>query len=179
MFRLRHGAKPPPPRRLDAAPLAMPFAQMALIELCDLPEHGPILGLDPGTKTVGIAVSDGARIAATPLQTLKRTKFKADAEQIFAFYADRGCIGIVLGLPINMDGTSGPRAQSVRAFAKNLMNIQDVPLVFWDERLSTVAVERTLLEADTRRSRRKEVIDKLAAAYILQGALDRLRTGNF
>jgi putative Holliday junction resolvase len=148
---------------------------MSLYELTDLPPVGALLGLDPGTKTVGIAVSDGARIAATPLETVKRSKFKADAERIFALYDDRQCTGIVLGMPINMDGTSGPRAQSVRAFARNLLNIRDVPLAFWDERLSTVAVERTLLEADTRRSRRREVIDKMAAAYILQGALDRLR----
>ncbi|PHS22573.1 MAG: Holliday junction resolvase RuvX [Robiginitomaculum sp.] len=148
---------------------------MSLYALTDLPPVGALLGLDPGTKTVGIAVSDGARIAATPLETVKRSKFKADAERMFALYDDRQCTGIVLGMPINMDGTSGPRAQSVRAFARNLMNIRDVPLAFWDERLSTVAVERTLLEADTRRSRRREVIDKMAAAYILQGALDRLR----
>jgi putative Holliday junction resolvase len=148
---------------------------MSLYELTDMPPIGALLGLDPGTKTIGIAVSDGARIAATPLETVKRSKFKVDAERMFALYDDRQCVGIVLGMPINMDGTSGPRAQSVRAFARNLMNIRDVPLAFWDERLSTVAVERTLLEADTRRSRRREVIDKMAAAYILQGALDRLR----
>jgi putative pre-16S rRNA nuclease len=148
---------------------------MAVIDILDVPQSGALLGLDPGTKTIGIAVSDGARIAATPLETVKRTKFKADAERVFTLYDDRQCVGIVLGMPINMDGTSGPRAQSVRAFANNLLKVRDVPLVYWDERLSTVAVERTLLEADTRRSRRKEVIDKLAAAYILQGALDRLR----
>ena len=148
---------------------------MAVIDILDVPQSGALLGLDPGTKTIGIAVSDGARIAATPLETVKRTKFKADAERVFFLYDDRQCAGIVLGMPINMDGTSGPRAQSVRAFAANLLQVRDVPLVFWDERLSTVAVERTLLAADTRRSRRKEVIDKMAAAYILQGALDRLR----
>ncbi|PHS24011.1 MAG: Holliday junction resolvase RuvX [Robiginitomaculum sp.] len=148
---------------------------MAVIDIMDVPQSGALLGLDPGTKTIGIAVSDGARIAATPLETVRRTKFKADAERIFTLYDDRQCVGIVLGMPINMDGTSGPRAQSVRAFAGNLLKVCDVPLVYWDERLSTVAVERTLLEADTRRSRRKEVIDKMAAAYILQGALDRLR----
>ncbi len=148
---------------------------MAVIDIMDIAAHGALLGLDPGTKTIGIAVSDGARIAATPLETLKRTKFKTDAERVFSLYDDRQCVGIVLGMPINMDGTSGPRAQSVRAFATNLLQVRDVPLIFWDERLSTVAVERTLLAADTRRSRRKEVIDKMAAAYILQGALDRLR----
>ena len=161
--------------RLDALARPVPCAPMSLYELTDLPANGALLGLDPGTKTIGIAVSDGARIAATPLETVKRSKFKADAEQVFALYDDRQCTGIVLGMPINMDGSSGPRAQSVRAFANNLLNFRDVPLAFWDERLSTVAVERTLLEADTRRSRRREVIDKMAAAYILQGALDRLR----
>ncbi len=148
---------------------------MAVIDIMDIAARGALLGLDPGSKTIGIAVSDGARIAATPLETVKRTKFKADAERVFSLYDDRQCVGIVLGMPINMDGTSGPRAQSVRAFAANLLQVRDVPLIFWDERLSTVAVERTLLAADTRRSRRKEVIDKMAAAYILQGALDRLR----
>lgn len=155
--------------------MLVPCAPMALIDILDLPQSGALLGLDPGTKTIGIAVSDGARIAATPLETVKRSKFKADAERVFALYDDRQCVGVVVGMPINMDGTSGPRAQSVRAFVSNLLQVRDVPLVFWDERLSTVAVERTLLEADTRRSRRKEVIDKMAAAYILQGALDRLR----
>ncbi len=149
---------------------------MALTDLLDLPPAGALLGLDPGTKTIGIAVSDGARIAATPVETIRRSKFKTDASRVFELYDDRQCVGIVLGLPINMDGSSGPRAQSVRAFAANLMGFRDVPLCFWDERLSTVAVERTLLEADTRRSRRREVIDKMAAAYILQGALDRLKS---
>ncbi len=149
---------------------------MPLIDLLDIPPVGALLGLDPGTKTVGIAVSDALRIAATPVETVRRLKFKIDAERIFALYDDRQCTGIILGLPINMDGSFGPRAQSVRAFAGNLLNVRDVPLCFWDERLSTVAVERTLLEADTRRSRRREVIDKMAAAYILQGALDRLKS---
>jgi len=149
---------------------------MALIALTDLPACGALLGLDPGTKTIGIAVSDGARIAATPLQTIRRSKFKEDTARIFALYDDRQCSGIVLGLPLSMDGSEGPRAQSVRAFARNLLAVRDVPLAFWDERLSTVAVERTLLEADARRSKRREVIDKMAAAYILQGALERLRT---
>ncbi len=148
---------------------------MALIDLLNLPEQGALLGLDPGTKTIGMAVSDGVRIAATPVDTIRKTKFQADAIQVFSLYDDRQCTGIVLGMPVNMDGSSGPRAQSVRAYAVNLLKFRDVPLAFWDERLSTVAVERTLLEADTRRSRRREVIDKMAAAYILQGALDRLR----
>lgn len=148
---------------------------MALIDLLDMVPKGALLGLDPGTKTIGIAVSDGARIGANPLETIRRSKFKADAERIFALYDDRHCVGIVLGMPTNMDGSSGPRVQSVRTFAANLLGIRDLPIAFWDERLSTVAVERTLLEADTRRDRRRAVIDKMAAAYILQGALERLR----
>ncbi len=148
---------------------------MALIELSQMAPVGALLGLDPGTKTLGVAVSDGARIGANPIETIRRTKFKADMERLFALYDDRQCVGIVLGMPTNMDGTSGPRAQSVRAFAANVLATRDVPIAFWDERLSTVAVERTLLEADTRRDRRRAVIDKMAAAYILQGALDRLR----
>ena len=148
---------------------------MALTSLTDLPATGALLGLDPGTKTIGVAVSDSARIAATPLETIRRNKFKADAARLFALYDDRQCSGIVLGLPVSMDGHEGPRAQSVRAFARNLLALRDVPLSLWDERLSTAAVERTLLDADTRRAKRADVIDKMAAAYILQGALDRLR----
>ncbi len=148
---------------------------MALSGLTDLPASGALLGLDPGTKTIGVAVSDGARIAATPLETIRRKKFKDDAARLFALYDDRQCTGIVLGLPVSMDGSEGPRAQSVRAFARNLLALRDVPLSFWDERLSTAAVERTLLDADTRRAKRAHVIDKMAAAYILQGALERLR----
>ncbi len=149
---------------------------MIVDDIFSVPETGVLLGLDPGTKTVGIAVSDGARIAATPLETVRRTKFTADAKQIFALYDDRACVGIILGLPLNMDGSAGPRVQSVQAFARNLLAVRDVPLCFWDERLSSAAVERTLLAADTRRDKRKQVIDKMAAAYILQGALDRLRS---
>ena len=151
-------------------------SSVALTDLADLPASGAILGLDPGSKTVGIAVSDGLRIAATPLETLRRSKFKTDAARIFALYDDRDCCAMVLGLPVSMDGSAGPRVQSVQALARNLLAVRDVPLCFWDERLSSKAVERTLLDADTRRSRRREVIDKLAAAYILQGALDRLKS---
>jgi putative Holliday junction resolvase len=136
---------------------------------------GPLLGLDLGTKTIGIAVSDGLRLAATGLETLKRRKFTLDAEAIEAHLAHRGVAGVVLGLPRNMDGSEGPRAQSTRAFARNLAARGTGPIAFWDERLTTVAAERALLEADSSRKRRAEVIDKLAAAYILQGALDRLR----
>lgn len=136
--------------------------------------HGPLMGLDLGTKTIGVAVSDGLRITATGLETLKRRKFIEDAEALARHVAARGIVGIVLGLPRNMDGSEGPRAQSTRAFARNLATKGIAPIAFWDERLSTVAVEKALLEADSSRKRRAEVIDKLAAAYILQGALDRL-----
>ncbi|MEL6774560.1 MAG: Holliday junction resolvase RuvX [Pseudomonadota bacterium] len=136
--------------------------------------RGPLIGLDLGTKTIGIAVSDGLRLAATGLETLKRRKFTADAEALQAHVASRGVVGIVLGLPRNMDGSEGPRCQATRAFARNLAARGIGPIAFWDERLSTVAAERALLAADSSRKRRAEVIDKLAAAFILQGALDRL-----
>lgn len=141
---------------------------------------GAIFGLDLGTKTIGLAVSDGLRMTASPLETLKRRKFSADAEALEALMTDRGVRALVLGLPRNMDGSEGPRAQSTRAFAKNLARRERFialrgAILLWDERLSTAAVERTLLEADASRARRAEVVDKLAAAYILQGALDRLR----
>ena len=140
-----------------------------------LPRAGALMGLDPGTKTIGVAVSDGLRSVATPLETVKRTKFTVDAARLLEIAEHRAITGIVLGLPRNMDGSEGPRAQSVRAFARNLERLTELPLTFWDERLSTVAAERALLEADTTRKRRAEVIDHVAAGYILQGALDRLR----
>lgn len=142
-----------------------------------LPPAGKLMGLDLGTKTIGVAISDGMRYSATPLETVKRSKFTADAERLAALVAQHQIVGIVLGLPLNMDGSEGPRAQSTRAFARNLATKLDLPLAFWDERLSTSAVERTLLEADASRARRAEVVDKLAASYILQGALERLRRG--
>ena len=140
-----------------------------------LPRAGAIAGLDLGTKTIGVAVSDGLRQVASPLTVIRRTKFTADATALLQIAADRGLAGLVLGLPLNMDGTEGPRAQSTRAVARNLERLTPLPLAFWDERLSTVAAERALLEADTSRRRRAEVIDQVAAGYILQGALDRLR----
>lgn len=132
-------------------------------------------GLDLGTKTIGVAVSDGLQSVATPLQTIKRRKFTQDAEAVLEIARARDLGGLVLGLPLNMDGTGGPRVQSTRAFAQNLAKLTPLPLTFWDERLSTVAAERALLEADTTRKRRAEVIDHVAAGYILQGALDRMR----
>ena len=139
-----------------------------------LARHRAVVGLDLGTKTIGVAVSDRQLSVASPLETIKRTKFGADAAAILAIAAGRDLGGIVLGLPRNMDGSEGPRAQSTRAFARNLSALTDMPITFWDERLSTVAAERALLEADTSRKRRAEIIDNVAAAYILQGALDRL-----
>ncbi len=133
-----------------------------------------IAGLDLGTKTIGIAISDLRRAVATPVETLKRVKFTTDAAQLLSLLATRGAHGIVLGLPLNMDASEGPRAQSTRAFARNLEQLTDLPIAFWDERLSTVAAERALIAADASRKRRKEVIDAVAAGYILQGALDRL-----
>ncbi|PYG27533.1 Holliday junction resolvase RuvX [Pelagimonas varians] len=140
-----------------------------------LPPMRAIAGLDLGTKTIGVAVSDGLRSVATPLETIKRKKFTLDAEQLVAILAKREIAGIVLGLPRNMDGSEGARCQSTRAFARNFTRLWEGPITFWDERLSTVAAERALLEADTSRKRRAEVIDHVAASYILQGALDRLR----
>ena len=139
-----------------------------------LPRHGAVAGLDLGTKTIGVAVSDGLRSVSTPLETIRRVKFTADAEALLAIVAKRDIQGLVLGLPLNMDGTEGPRAQSTRAFARNLERLTQIPIAFWDERLSTVAAERALLEADTTRKRRSEVIDHVAAGIILQGMLDRL-----
>ena len=139
---------------------------------------GALMGLDLGTKTIGVAVSDGLRLAATALETIRRTKFAADAERLQAIAAHRGIAAIVVGLPRNMDGSEGPRCQSARAFARNLADRLGLPVALWDERLSTVAAERALLAADSSRKRRAEVIDKVAASYILQGALDRLAALN-
>ena len=140
-----------------------------------LSRTGAIAGLDLGTKTIGVAVSDGLRQVATPLTVIRRQKFTLDAAELLRIAAERSLVGIVLGLPRNMDGSEGPRAQSTRAFARNLERLTPLPLAFWDERLSTVAAERALLEADASRRKRAEVIDQVAAGYILQGALDRLR----
>ncbi|MGB3406442.1 MAG: Holliday junction resolvase RuvX [Jannaschia sp.] len=140
-----------------------------------LPAFGAIMGLDLGTRTIGVAVSDSMRSIATPLLTVRRTKFTADALALEAIIAHRDIKAVVLGLPLNMNGSEGPRIQSTQAFARNLSRRIDLPITFWDERLSTVAAERALLEADTTRKRRAEVIDHVAAGYILQGALDRLR----
>lgn len=140
-----------------------------------LPPRRALLGLDLGEKTIGVAVSDLFLSVATPLETIRRKKFGVDAARVLEIAAERNAGGLILGLPRNMDGTEGPRCQSTRAFARNLSRLTDLPIGFWDERLSTVAAERALLEADTSRRRRAEVIDHVAAGYILQGVLDRLR----
>ncbi|HVX72336.1 MAG: Holliday junction resolvase RuvX [Devosia sp.] len=140
-----------------------------------IPPTGKLLGLDLGTRTIGVAVSDALRYTATPLETIARTRFTADAARLLELIAANNAVALVLGLPLNMDGSEGPRAQSTRAFARNLAHKTPIPIAFWDERLSTSAVTRMLIEADTRRDRRAEVVDKLAASYILQGYLDRLR----
>ncbi len=141
-----------------------------------LPAYAPVVGLDPGEKTIGVAVSDVTRTVASPLDLIHRTKFTDDANQLFKLMESRGAMGIVIGLPVNMDGTEGVRCQSNRALARNLLRLKDIPIAFWDERLSTAAVTRVLIEEhDVNRKRRAEVIDKMAAAWILQGALERLR----
>lgn len=139
-----------------------------------IPPTGALAGLDLGTVTIGVAVSDVLRSVATPIETIKRKKFGVDAAKLLELTTHRMITGIVLGLPMNMDGTEGPRCQATRAFARNLERLTPLPITFWDERLSTVAAERALLEADTTRKRRAEVIDHVAAGYILQGLLDRL-----
>ncbi len=140
-----------------------------------LPPMTALMGLDLGEKTIGVAVSDRMRGVASPLETVRRKKFTLDSARLLEIIADREISGVILGLPKNMDGTEGPRCQSTRAFARNLSRLTEVSIGFWDERLSTVAAEKALLEADTTRKRRGEVIDHVAAGYILQGALDRLR----
>jgi putative holliday junction resolvase len=133
-----------------------------------------IAGLDLGDKTIGIAISDLRRQVATPVETLRRVKFTQDAVKLLDLLVMRGAHGIILGLPLNMDGSEGPRVQATRAFARNLAGLTDLPITYWDERLSTVAAERALLEADASRQKRRAVIDAVAAGYILQGALDRM-----
>lgn len=140
-----------------------------------LPPTAAIIGLDLGTKTIGVAISDLGRRIASPLVLINRVKFTLDVEALIKIIAERQVASIVLGLPLNMDGSEGPRAQATRSFVRNLLPKIDIPVSYWDERLSTVAVTRTLLEADTSRKRRGELVDKMAAAFILQGALDRMQ----
>ena len=155
---------------------------MAVVDLlklaASLSTRTPLAGLDLGEKTIGVAVSDTTRSVASPLQLIRKTRFTDDAAALFRLMDGRGAGGIVIGLPVNMDGTEGARAQSCRAFARNLLRLRDLPIAFWDERMSSMAVNRMLIgEADVSRARRAEVVDKTAAAWILQGALDRLRNG--
>jgi len=150
--------------------IILPLAEAA----AHLPPRGALVGLDLGTKTIGVAVSDPDRKLATGVTTIARTNFTADAKALLALTAERSAVGFVLGLPINMDGSEGPRAQSTRAFARNFAKLTELPIALWDERLSTAAVERDLIAADVSRAKRAAVIDQHAAAFILQGALDRL-----
>jgi putative holliday junction resolvase len=156
---------------------------MPVLDLADLPgvlpPLTPLVGLDLGEKTIGVAVSDIGRVIASPLELIRKVQFTKDAAALFALMETRGAAGVVIGLPVNMDGSEGPRCQSCRAFARNLNRLwPDLAIAFWDERLSSAAVNRMLIdEADLSRARRAEVVDKAAAAYILQGALDRLRQG--
>jgi putative holliday junction resolvase len=156
----------------------MSEATVPILALADLaprlPRRGALLGLDLGAKTIGVATSDPDRRLATGVETIARTNFGADARRLMTLAAERRAVGFVLGLPVNMDGSEGPRAQSTRAFARNLTKVAPLPIALWDERLSTAAVERELLAADVSRARRKAVIDQHAAIFILQGALDRL-----
>lgn len=154
---------------------------MAILDIVDfaaaLPSGSPVVGLDPGEKTIGVAVSDVTRSVASPMETIRRVKFTQDAEALFNLMASRGAKGIVIGLPVNMDGTEGARAQSNRALARNLLRLGDLPITMWDERMSTMAVNRVLIdEFDITRKRRAEAVDKMAAAWMLQGALDRMRS---
>ncbi len=156
---------------------AMPAPILPLVEAASRwPERGALVGLDLGTKTIGVAVSDPDRKLATGVETIQRKAFKADAIRLLSICTERKVVGVVLGLPINMDGSEGPRAQSTRAFARNLAGLTELPIGLWDERLSTAAVERELIGMDVSRARRAEVIDTHAAIFILQGALDRLTT---
>ncbi|MEL6287004.1 MAG: Holliday junction resolvase RuvX [Pseudomonadota bacterium] len=148
---------------------------MAICALSDLPERGVLLGLDPGTKTIGVAASDRLRLIATPVETITRSRKMAPAlDRLFALAADRETVGLVIGLPLNMDGTEGPRAQSARAFARNIIMSKDFPIAFQDERLSSAQAERDMIASDVRREKRAALIDASAAAIILQTALDRL-----
>lgn len=148
---------------------------MAIVDLVDLPARGVLLGLDPGSRTIGLAASDTLRLIASPAETLQRGRKLAPVlERLGSIIDDRGAVGLVIGLPLNMDGSSGPRAQSARALARSILESRDLPIAFQDERLSTAQAERAMLEADLSRARRAEIIDASAAAVILQTALDRL-----
>jgi putative Holliday junction resolvase len=164
---------------LDREPERRQVAGVTLTDVeafrAQLPPSSRVMGLDVGTRTIGLALSDVTRMIASALETIRRTKFKADAGRLLQLVAVHEVAGLVVGLPINMDGSEGPRCQATRAFARNVNQLSPLPILLWDERLTTAAVERMLIEADASRRRRAEVIDKLAATVILQGALDRMR----
>lgn len=148
---------------------------MPIVTLQELPPRGPLLGLDPGAKTIDVAACDAGRLIASPVEVIARGKKLAPSlDRLFVLYDQRQCVGLVMGLPINMDGTEGPRSQAARSLAQNVLARRDIPVALWDERLSSAGAERALLAADASRARRDEVIDKLAAAWILQGVIDRL-----
>lgn len=152
---------------------------MAVVDLLDLPgavsKGSPVMGLDLGSRTIGVAVSDTSWLIASPLSLIERKKFTADVGELFELMSSRDAAALVVGLPVNMDGTEGPRCQSARAFARHLLRLRGLPIAFWDERLSSAAVNRVLIsEADSTRTRRAASVDKMAAAWILQGALDRI-----
>ena len=154
----------------------MAVPMITLDEIADLPRGARLMGLDLGTKTIGLAISDVERRIASPLETIRRTKFTADVEALLKLADKHGVAVLVIGLPLNMDGSEGPRVQATKAFSRNLAQKTALPQFFWDERLSTAAVTRTLLEADASRARRGELVDKMAAAFILQGVIDRVAT---
>jgi putative Holliday junction resolvase len=140
-----------------------------------LPPRGALVGLDLGTKTIGVAATNPERTLASPRETIRRTKLKPDLERLLAIVDSEGAVAVILGLPLNMDGSEGPRCQAVRQFASDLLKVRDLDVVLWDERLSTVAVTRTMIDADVSRARRAEAVDKLAAAYIVEGFIDWLK----
>jgi putative holliday junction resolvase len=152
---------------------------MALFDLAEftasIGASGALLGLDPGSKTIGVAAADPSRSIASGIAGIRRTRMQADADAVFGYYDGRACVGLVIGLPLNMDGSAGPSAQSARAFARNLLKVRDVACLMWDERLSTAAVTRAMIGNDVSRATRAAVVDQEAAAYMLQGLLDRLR----
>ena len=156
--------------------MAKPEPTLPLAELfAGLPTAARVLGLDLGTKTIGLALSDLGRRIATPMETIRRRKFTLDVAELLAICEKQDVRALIFGLPLNMDGSEGPRAQATRAFVRTLRPLTALPIGYWDERLSTTAVTRTLLEADTSRAKRAEVVDKMAASFILQGALDRMQ----
>ncbi|MEM8636691.1 MAG: Holliday junction resolvase RuvX [Pseudomonadota bacterium] len=147
---------------------------MAIVDLTDLPHSGALIGIDPGSKTLGLAACDALRLIASPVKTVMRKKLDEDLKSLFSEYDDRSAVGLVIGLPLNMDGSEGPRAQSARAFARNVLKSRNLPIALQDERMSSAEAERAMLEADLSRARRAELIDASAAAVILQTAIDRL-----